>query len=400
MAPETSKPVMIPEASGVSSAGLARLDAAMNAEIAAKRKAGMVVLIARNGIIVHEKAFGFANSITKVPMRTDMLFRLYSQTKPVTSVALLMLVEEGRLKLTDPLAKYIPEFGHAKVATGLDPSGQLILEAAHRPITVQDVFRHTAGFGTGREEGPVSNRYAAVDQADIPLAQLVMRLAALPLAYQPGTQWQYGPAHDVQGYLVELVSGMPLEGFLETRIFKPLRMNDTSFGFPAELSGRFPAIHAQTENGIDPIPADGEDVYARYGRHPRGGAGLSMTAHDYFRFAQMLANGGTLDGERLLGRATVDLMFSDQLPPEIKDMSLGDLRPFDGMRYGLGIGLLTDPVAAGVQGTIGTGSWAGYGTTQAYIDRKEKLVAIVMTQQFGDFEFLKLYQGLVYQAID
>ena len=345
-------PTARPADVGLSAERLARLDAAMQAEVDAGRKAGIVALIARRGRVAHLKAFGMADREANMPMRADSLFRLYSMTKPITSVALLMLYEEGKFQLSDPLEKYIPAFKGVQVLAGMD-GDRMRLEPARRPPTIHDVFRHTAGFSYGFDPStPIDRAYAqnGVDfDKTTSLKQLVAEnLPKVPLLYHPGDQWVYSVAHDVQAYLVEHFSGMPFDEFCRTRIFEPLGMSDATFGVPKSVVSRYTANYAprdpanlaaglvqvETREGVPPAGAPSAGPlaagYARYTDIPFGGLSVSSTAMDYALFGQMLVNGGELNGRRLLGTKTVELMTSNNLPPSIPGIALG--APGDGLR--------------------------------------------------------------------
>jgi CubicO group peptidase (beta-lactamase class C family) len=388
-----------PAAVGLSAERLARLDRLLDDEIAAKRKAGAVVLIARHGRIAYFKAYGEADSESHRPMRTYNLFRMQSMTKPVTSVALLTLYEQGKFQLSDPLAKYIPAFKDARVYKSTGPNGELVFEDVKHPITIEDVFRHTAGFSYGYfSDTPVDHAYkdAGVSyEKSNSLKEFTEKLATMPLLYQPGTTWHYSFAHDVQAYLVEFFSGMAFDAYCQKVIFGPLGMKDTVFGVPPEKAARFAAIyHPDATGHVLPglASSDGLD-YTHFTGRPFGGASLSSTAGDYLRFAQMLLNGGRLDGVRILSRKTVELMTADHLAPAIPP-----LRP--GVGYGLGVGVVTDPAQAGSIGSAGEFFWGGYATTSVIIDPKEQLVGLFFAQyQPADFPLISRWQTLLYQAI-
>jgi CubicO group peptidase (beta-lactamase class C family) len=414
-------PTARPADVGLSAERLARLDAAMQAEVDAGRKAGIVTLIARHGRIAHLEAYGMAERETNMPMRTDSLFRLYSMTKPVTSVALLMLYEEGKFQLGDPLDKYIPAFKDVQVLAGMD-GDRMRLEAPRRKPTIHDVFRHTAGFSYGFGTTPVDRAYAqnGVDFVTAAsLKQLVaVNLPKAPLLYQPGDQWVYSVAHDVQAYLVEYFSGMPFDEFVRERVFEPLGMSDATFGVPRAYVGRYTANYApndpanpasglvrvETREGVPPAGAAANPAigagYGRYTDIPFGGLSMSSTAMDYARFGQMLINGGELDGRRLLGTKTVELMTSNNLPPSIPAISIAPGLDGGGQGYGLGVSVLLDPAQAGNLGSKGTFGWAGAASTWAILDPEEDLVLILMAQyMIADFELASRFQTLAYQAI-
>jgi CubicO group peptidase (beta-lactamase class C family) len=392
--------VVAPESVGLSSERLARLGKAMQDDIDQKRTAGIVVLIARHGLIAYHQAFGMANIESGKKMQTDSLFRLYSMTKPVTSVALLTLYEEGKFQLTDPLEKYIPGFKDVKVFAGLDGKGTMILETPKRKITIQDIFRHTAGFSYGFGDTPVDKAYqqAGIDFAKMnSLKELVDKLSKQPLLYQPGERWVYSLAHDVQAYLVEYFSGMRFDKYVQAKIIRPLGMKDAVFGIPQEYVGRYTTNYGPAkQGGIEPIDKPETSSYSRYGDHPFGGLSLSSTAMDYFLFAQMLLNRGKLDSERILGRKTVELMTSNNLPPQVPDIgTMGS-----GTGYGLGVSVLLDPARAGNIGSVGQFGWGGAATTWVIIDPREDMIALFFTQFMPmDSDVVKRFQTLVYQAV-
>jgi len=388
-----------PAAVGLSAERLARLDHVLDAEIAAKRKAGAVVLIARRGRIAYFKAYGEADAESHRPMRTDNLFRMQSMTKPVTSVALLTLYEQGRFQLSDPLAKYLPAFKDVRVYQSTGANGELVLEDLKRPITIEDLFRHTAGFSYGYfSDTAVDHAYKDAGvryETSDSLREFTAKLASMPLLYQPGTKWHYSFAHDVQAYLVETLSGMSFDAYCQKVIFAPLGMKDTVFGVPPEKAARFAAIyHPGSDGRALPglAPSDGLD-YTHFTGRPFGGTSLSSTPQDYLRFAQMLLNGGRLGGVRILSRKTVELMTADHLAPGIPP-----LQP--GVGYGLGVGVMTDPAQAGSLGSAGQFFWGGYATTSVIIDPKEQLVGLFFAQyQPVDFPLINRWQTLLYQAI-
>ncbi|HTY64668.1 MAG TPA: serine hydrolase domain-containing protein [Acidobacteriota bacterium] len=388
-----------PESLGFSPARLARIDKAMQEDINQKKTGGIVVLIARHGTIVYHKAFGMADIEAGKKMQTDSLFRLYSMTKPVTSVALLTLYEEGKFQLTDPLEKYIPAFKDVKVFVKTDDSGNMVLEAPKRKITMQDVFRHTAGFAYGFGDTPVDKAYqqAGLDFAKLnSLKELVDKLAKLPLLYQPGERWVYSLSHDVQAYLVEYFSGMRFDKYVQSRILKPLGMKDAVFGIPKDYVARYTTNYGpKKEGGIQPIDKPESSIYARYTDHPFGGLSLSSTTMDYFRFAQMLLNHGKLDNARILGRKTVELMTMNHLPPQIPDIGM-----IPGTGYGLGVSSLINPALSGNLGSPGIFGWGGAASTQVFVDPKEDLVALYFTQLMpGDMSMQARFQTLVYGAL-
>ena len=391
-------PRAAPEALGFSSVRLARLERFLGEEIAQKHKSGAVVLIARHGRIAWLRAYGEADVERHTPMRTDAMFRLMSMTKPVTSVALLTLYEQGRFQLGDALARYLPEFHDVRVWNGNDASGQMILKPPQRAPSVHDLLRHTAGFAYGGyfEDNPVDRAYQAAglryEQLDS-VAQLTARLASMPLLYEPGERWVYSFAHDVQAHLVERLSGESFAEYCRRTIFDPLGMKDTVFGIPDALAARYPREYvADDAGGIRAVPTT-QDPYRHMTGRAFGGVGLASTARDYLRFAQMLLNGGELNGVRILGRKTVDLMTSDNLPHGTEYWA-------PGVRYGLGVSVLTEPAQAGNLGSAGQFGWPGLESTWFVVDPHEQLIALLLTQfSPRDVHFDDEFQTLVYQAL-
>lgn len=390
-------PIGAPESVGLSPARLARVDAAIQADIAAGRVPGVVVAVARRGKVVYQKAFGVTNRETREPMRADALFRLYSMTKPVASVALLTLYEQGKFRLTDPLDRYLPQFADVKVYKGADASGKPVLAAPSRKPTIQDAFRHTLGLASGLGQSPVDALYrdAGLSMGRLEsLAQEMDKFATVPLLYDPGARWVYGLGHDVQARLVEVFSGMPYAEYLQRTIFGPLGMRDTVFGVPAKLKPRFPVVYSARPDGT--LAPDTADAYARYTDHHFGTLSLSGSTPDYLRFAQMLLNGGELDGVRILGSKTVELMRQNHLPPNIPSIAAGSTAT----GYGLGVSVTLDVAALGRLNSKGSFGWSGAATTTFSVDPEEQLTYIVMAQLMpNDAAFMQRVETLIYQAI-
>jgi CubicO group peptidase (beta-lactamase class C family) len=389
-----------PAAVGFAPERLARIDEFINAQIAARQKAGAVVLLARRGKIAYFKAYGSAELASGRPMQTSDYFRLWSMTKPVTSVALLTLYEQGKFRLSDRLDRYLPAFKTVRVYAGTNAQGEAIYEEPKRAITIQDVMRHTAGFVYSYfDNTPVDAAYraAGIDYVKMDSARdLTDKIATMPLLYQPGTRWVYSFSHDVQAYLVEYFSGMSFDAYCRKVIFEPLGMKDTFFGAPPERRARFAETYMAAPDGgltVTSLAGEKEDVYRHFTDHPFGGAGLSSTPLDYLRFAQMLLNGGELGHARILGRKTVELMTSDNLPPGVGS---GDA----GFGYGLGVWVLNNPALSGNLGSVGQFGWGGIATTYVVIDPKEQLVALLFAQYTPtDHRFIDPWVTLVYQAL-
>jgi CubicO group peptidase (beta-lactamase class C family) len=384
-------PTVAAEKEGFSSERLRRLDAKTHSYVDEGRTAGVITLIARHGHIVHFDVYGKADIEDGKPMKPDSLFRMYSMTKPVTSTALLMLYEEGKFQLDDPLEKYLPELKDQPVyVSGSGDSMQT--EPAKRKPTVRDVFRHTAGFTYGNQRNPIEKAWQDANLLSDGLGGLVPKIARLPLVYQPGTRWVYSVSHDVQAVLVERLSGMKFEDFVRQRIFQPLGMNDSTLGIPAIDIARLTTSYRIDDQGklaVADKPAT--STYKGVG----GGSSLTTTARDYLRFAQMLANGGELFGARLLSPETVKLMRSNHLP---EGMSIMANNP--GTGYGLGVSVLVDPVKRGNLGSKGEWGWSGAATTHLIIDPEKDIVGIFLTQKFPDDRlYYNEFITMTYQAL-
>jgi CubicO group peptidase (beta-lactamase class C family) len=384
---------------------LRRLHEYLQAETGRSGYLGAVSLIAIDGKIADVRALGHSDMARRRPMRQDDIFRLYSMTKPITSVAALILLEEGRISLNDPVSRYLPEFAALQRVSGGTTDGPRRVALERQP-TLLHLFTHTAGFATNASEHPVAAQLlerAAAETAD-DLSGYVQRVAGAPLAEEPGTHFHYdGVNTQVLARVVEVVSGQSLEQFLQTRIFLPLRMQDTGFEVPAARRDRVVDMSTMDEQGRL-VRADTDSARTpgvRLNRYDNGAGGLYSTASDYFRFAQMLANGGELDGVRLLSRKTVDLMMSDHLG----GFDPGLTGPAPGEGFGLGGYVVMDVTARGRLGSPGQFGWSGSASTYFTIDRKERLVAILMAQHLprdGDNELPRLsvrFFNLVYQSL-
>jgi CubicO group peptidase (beta-lactamase class C family) len=394
---------------GVDAARLGRIAEAMQGYIDRGEIAGAVTLVERRGRVVWLKAQGVQDLQTRAPMTRDTLFRIYSMTKPITSVATLMLYEDGALRLTDPIAKWIPELANPRVLS--DPAGPLdATSPAAKPITVRDLLTHCSGLAYTFTAGePLSKALTAAGldgtSKAITPAEWAARLGKLPLAYAPGTHWNYSLSTDVLGLLVERVSGMPFADFLRTRVFEPLEMRDTAFFVPAAKLSRF-------ATNYDPDPKTGRLVafdspatstYRQPPTFASGGGGLVSTAADYARFAAMLEGDGALDGQRLLSRKTVELMTMRHLSEsEQTGFGLGGRDVFPGASFGLGVMVSEDLPRSGGLGSVGRHGWAGAAGTWYWVDPEEDLVAILMIQRMSmaqPIAISKDFETAVYQAI-
>jgi CubicO group peptidase (beta-lactamase class C family) len=387
-----------PESVGMSSERLTRLDAATHGWVDDGRIAGVVTLVARRGRVVHLDAYGMADVENREPMTKDTYFRLFSMTKPVTSVALLTLYEEGKFQLRDPLARYLPEFANVKVFAGVDAAGGLILEDPVRPPTMQDVFRHTAGFSYGGGPEPIAKLLQPSPYSEPSLEALARRVANVPLIYQPGTRWVYSFSHDIQARLVEVLSGKSFDDYTRERIFEPLGMQKVVFGLPAALADRFANTYSPNETGK--LVASDTPEKTTYNTPPFGGTSLSGPVMDYARFAQMLVNSGELDGARILSPTTVDLMASNHLPDGVGRGAAGGGEA-SGEGYGLGVRVVIDSAKAGNLTSPGTFGSSGAAGTHFFVDRKQELIAVFMIQRQGQggFGMSDQFETLVYQAI-
>jgi len=409
-------PTATPESVGMSRERLAVLTQAMKQEVMQGRLPGAVVMIARNGKLVYSEAFGKLNNASGGDMKVDSIFRLYSMTKPLVSTALMMLVEEGKVQLVDPVSKFLPAFKNPMVSVpSIDPvTGAVtykIVPANHEP-TIQDLLRHTSGIAYGEiaANAPVREAYlkAKVFQTAIPFdargmspTEMSEGVGKAPLAQQPGTTWEYSLSVDIQGRVVEAVSGQSLSDFMSDRIFKPLKMTDTAFYVPAIKAPRLAEPFSK-----DPQTGKPNVVLIDVSKPPAdesGGAGGVGTAGDYLRYCQAMLNGGQLDGARILSPATVRLMTSDHLGHTINNTSsIGQLLlGTNGYTFGLGFAVRQQDGMAPVHGSAGEFMWAGFAGTFFWAEPKEKLCAVYMTQSPGALRtsYRRLMKSLVSQAI-
>jgi CubicO group peptidase (beta-lactamase class C family) len=387
-------PVTKPEEVGLSSERLARMTKSIHEYVDAGRTPGVVILIARHGKVVHMDAYGKADLVTGRPTRADDIFRMYSMTKPITSVALLMLYEEGKFQLTDPLSRYFPAVADLRVYAGSAPQGGMLLDSLRRPITIQDVFRHSAGFSYGFGPSPVDKAYQDANLFSTSLTDLMDKIGKLPLLYQPGDRWVYSVAHDVQAALVEKLSGQKFDDFVRQRIFEPLEMKDSMFKVPAHKTSRVPVLYSMSPDRK--LVPDKSPLGSDYGELVFGGYSISTTIGDYALFAQMLLNKGQLNGVRLLSPKTVELMATNHLTAAA--LAAGGVSP--GTGYGLGVSVLMSPAERGNIGSVGEFGWSGAASTHVLIDPKEDLVAIYCTQLLGtDFGLRAHFATMLYQSI-
>ena len=398
-----------PESLGFSTERLQRLHAAMQKTIDEKQIAGMVTLLARHGKIVDYRAYGVCDLASSTPMTKDTIFRDYSMTKPVTGVAMMMLYEEGKWLPNDPISKFIPEFAHLKVSKGTDADGKLILvDPDHQP-TMSELMSHTAGFTYGFfGDTPVDHmvRDAHLFQSR-DLQEFIDKLAKIPLLYQPGQGWTYSLSMDIEGYIIEKLSGQSLPDFMRDRIYQPLGMRDAGFFVPDEKRGRFATLYYWKREGgglsTDPQGPSNPHDYDKQPSLASGGGGMVSTIEDYFRFAQMMANGGELDGKRLLAPASIHLMTSNHLAPSLLtgQYGIGAQQMRSGFGYGYNCAVEFDPQTANLPDGKGTFLWDGAAGTWFWVDPTNDVVFIGMIQRMngGVPNVQYVSRQLVYQAL-
>jgi CubicO group peptidase (beta-lactamase class C family) len=399
-----------PETVGLSLERLKRLDEAMQGPIDRGEIAGVVTLAARHGKLIHSRAYGRQDLASGKPMPTDAIFRIYSMTKPVIGVAMMILYEEGKWHPEDPIAKFVPQFANLKVFTGLDAKGQPNLEAPAHPPRMQELMTHTAGFTYGVfgetwvdqqyvKQGVVSRETLVFETQN--LQEMIDKLAKIPLLYQPGTRWQYSVSVDIQAYIVERLAGKTLPEFLRERIFTPLGMRDTDYFVPASKLSRLATLYQ-----LDPktntlaVRAQPPDPKVMPSMTP-GGLGLFSTAMDFLRFSQMLLNEGELDGVRILSPRTVELMSRNHLPESIRSYAYEGafriMRP--GLGFGYDFGVFMEPAQAGDLTGRGTFYWMGAAQTWFWVDPELDVVFVGMTQRWFDARLVDASRATFYQAL-
>jgi CubicO group peptidase (beta-lactamase class C family) len=382
-----------------------RIDAALNGFIHSKALVGVSALVYEDDREVYFGAFGSADRESGKPITRDTLVQIFSMTKPIAGVAFMMLYEEGKFQLDDPLEKYAPEFADMRVYAGIDPHGEVIYEPVRRPVTLRDITRHTAGFYNGTDHTPLAEIVRAADPGskNNTLAEEIKKLGALPLLFQPGTRWLYGPSVDVQALLVERLSGMPFDKYLEQKIFNPLRMMHTGYVLRPEDRGRMAALYDWHEGGsLSRVPDEAAlEFNSRDWPMKPGSYGLVSTLDDYMRFARMLQNGGELDGTRILKAETVKLMATDAMPPEVTDVSW--LPSKGSVGFGIDFAVRIRPPAnpQEASGAVGEFFWDGAADTLFWVDPKNKITAVLFTQYkpFGKVPLHKAFRDAVYAHI-
>jgi CubicO group peptidase (beta-lactamase class C family) len=365
---------------------------------------GTSALVFEKGREAYFGAFGLADREAQQPMKRDTLVRIYSMTKPVTGVALMTLYDEGKFQLDDPIEKYAPEFANLRVYAGNDAAGKPKYETLSRPVTIRDLMRHTAGLTSGNNDtSPVGDLFRAADPMDLnnTLAEMAKKLGSVPLLYQPGTRWLYSPAVDVQAYLVEILSGMPFDQYLQKRIFDPLRMVDTRYTLAEQDRSRLASVYLRSDDGAFTAFTDDNAIRVnekQWPMHP-GGYGLVTTLDDFMRFARMLLNEGELDGARVLSAQAVRLMSTNAMPAEVTDTSWLPSKGTVG--FGIDFAVRTAPPANAEEasGAVGEFFWDGYANTLFWVDPKNEIAAVLFTQYvpFGKVPLHKTFRDIIYE---
>jgi CubicO group peptidase (beta-lactamase class C family) len=393
-----------PGSAGMSAARLARIAPAMQRLVDRGEVAGVVTWLARHGKVVHCAAVGALDREADRPMTPEAIFRIYSMTKPITTVAVMQLYEEGYFGLDDPIAAYIPAFADTRVYAGPSGNGVALAKLA-RPITFRHLLTHTAGLSYGfSPTDPVDRLYqqAQILRSDESLQEKMPRLADLPLAFQPGSAWNYSVSIDVLGALVEVISGLPFDQFLAQRLFAPLGMTDTAFYLPPAKQGRLAAVYTPADGGgLQRFTVHGMGQVDEPAAFLSGGGGLASTAADYGRFAQMLLQGGALDGTRILSRKTVELLSTSQTPSEQIPVVPPTWAFREGYGMALGVRTLVDLAQSGEVGSVGTYTWQGAAGTDFWVDPQEDLCGICLVQILpGQYHPAEVFRRLVYAALE
>ncbi len=391
---------------GLSSDRLANIKHKLSAYVEAGNVAGFVTLVVRQGEVAHLESIGHRDAGQKLPMELDTIFRIYSMTKPVTSVALMMLYERGKFQLYDPVSKYIPAFAKTRVLSGYGFLGKELVEQ-DPPMTVQHLLTHTAGLSYGFfYDTPIDEMYrdSIFRSETASLEEKILGMADLPLRHQPGTAWNYSIATDVCGYLVQVLADMPFDDFLQQEIFDPLGMVDTQFHVPADKAHRFAKLYQHRPvdgsfreyEGAPNIPFHD---FTKPASAPSGGGGLVSTISDYWLFARMLLNRGESNGVRILGRKTLEFMTMNHLRSELLPIDIGG-NTIGGRGFGLGFDVVIDPPQTGVLNSTGAYGWSGAAATNFWVDPQERIVGIIMTQLMDNLlNFQADFRSLTYQAL-
>ncbi len=398
--------VVAPEQVGISAERLNNITARLSQYVDAGKVAGFATLVARGSEVAHFETCGWRDAENKLPMERDAIFRIYSMTKPITSIALMQLYEHGKFQLTEPVARYIPAFGKTKVLSGLGYLGQQ-LAPQNPPMTIHHLLTHTAGLSYGFYlDSPIDEMYrnSIFRSETATLEEKVKGLAELPLRFQPGSAWNYSVATDVCGYLVQALADMPFEDYLDENIFRPLDMVDTAFHAPPGKIHRFAKLYQHLPQtggfreytGAPNIPFHD---FAKPASAASGGGGLVSTTTDYWRFARMLLNEGDSGDARIIGRKTLEYMTRNHIKPALLPLAIGP-SPMPGRGFGLGFDVIMDAAQTGVLNSDGSYGWSGAAATNFWVDPQEQLVGIIMTQLMDNMlPFQADFRALIYQAL-
>eukprot|EP01037_Dinobryon_pediforme_P005547 gene5547-5602_t len=396
-----------PEDIGLSSTRLSRIDGWMDRLVSDGKLPGVSVLVSRRGKLGYVRHTGLADIARGVPMADDTMVRIYSMTKPLTTAAIMMLYEEGRFQLDDPITRFLPYFANQRVLVGGNAARMETVPAV-RAITFRDLMTHTSGLTYGFMAATLADaQYRALgidfQTSDLPLGDVVEKAASVPLLAQPGTAWNYSIATDVLGHLVAVISGQSFDSFVQQRLLNPLGMTDTGFTVPADKISRFAANYVPGANGITLLDDPQNSRFTQPGKIPSGGGGLVSTAGDYLKFCTMLLNKGTFEGQTLLGRKTVELMTSNHLGGDMA--SLGTKRfsesNYEGIGFGLGFSVTLDPARAQILGSRGEYAWGGAASTAFWVDPAEEMIVILLTQltPSSTYPIRRELRVLTYQAL-
>ncbi|MCY3778753.1 MAG: serine hydrolase [Chloroflexi bacterium] len=395
-----------PEVVGISAERLARINVKLQEYVDQAKVPGFITLVARDSEVVHFETCGYRDAENQLPMAKDTIFRIYSMTKPITSIALMMLHEEGKFQLFEPVSRYINAFGTTKVLKGYDYMGQQLI-AQDPPMTIHHLLTHTAGLSYGFHfDTPIDDMYrdSIFRSETATLEEKTVGMASLPLRFQPSTAWYYSIATDICGYLVQLLSDMPFEDFLAERIFQPLGMKDTAFHVPADKVERFAKLyqHNIQDGSFDEYtgtPHIPWHDFTKPASAPSGGGGLVSTMSDYWQFAAMLLNEGETSDVRIIGRKTLEYMTRNHIKPELLPLAIGFAK-MPGRGFGLGFDVIIDAAQTGVLNSDGNYGWSGAAATNFWVDPQEQLVGIIMTQLMDNMlPFQQDFRALTYQAL-
>ena len=398
--------VIAPEALGISAERLNNINLKLQEYVDRNQVAGFVTLVARDSEVVHFETCGYRDAEAQLPMEGDTIFRIYSMTKPITSIALMMLYERGKFQLREPVSRYIPAFGKTRVLSGYGYMGPKLVPQ-NPPMTIHHLLTHTAGLSYGFHfDTPIDDMYrnSIFRSETASLEEKITGMAELPLRFQPGSAWNYSIATDVCGYLVQVLADMPFEDYLDEYIFRPLGMVDTAFHVSADKLDRFAKLYRHNfQDGsfheYEGAPHIPWHDYTQPASAPSGGGGLISTTADYWQFANMLLNEGESGDVRIIGRKTLEFMTLNHIKPELLPLAIG-INEIPGRGFGLGFDVVIDPAQTGVTNSLGNFGWSGAAATNFWVDPQEQLVGIIMTQLMDNMlPFQQDFRALTYQAL-